>query len=88
MSTTTAKPRKFTETPDALDTFDVIEIKASELRKGMALVDEFGCPVFHFTERLGGSARSAEVAWFGRDLEHGKNTPVGFHRNSTVRVAA
>ena len=89
MSTTTStKPRKFTETPDALTEFAAVEIKAHELRKGMALVDADGFPVFHFTERLTASARSGEVAWFGRDLDASRNIPVGFHRNKTVRVAA
>lgn len=89
MSTTTStKPSTFSTTPDCLTQHPTVEIKASEIRKGMVLVDTDGFALFHFTDRERAHAKSGSVAWWGRNVDTNKNHGVDFHRNKTVLVAA
>lgn len=82
-----------TITLKSLDALDPVEVKGSELQAGMAILDEFHCPVLVLDHKVRATRRSGSVEFMAWKLEgrfaDGSNFGrVDFHRNRTVTVAA
>jgi hypothetical protein len=72
-TTTTSNPRPviFDDgVSDLLETFDTVRLTSRQLREGMILVDELGCPIYLLDHRIG-AVKGGNVEWMVHDLERG-----------------
>lgn len=53
---------------DVLDTFDTVRVRFGQLRPGMLLVDDLGCPIAHLDHRVR-SDRNGGGSWLVEVLD-------------------
>jgi hypothetical protein len=76
------------ENIDALSQPATVEVKGANLREGMVIVDELGCPSAGLDHRIRAERNSGSVAFLVNDFDRGGYRQDHFHRNVTFRVVA
>jgi hypothetical protein len=73
---------------DTLSQPATVTVKGANLRAGMILVDELGCPVAGLDHKVRGDARTGGVRFLVHDFDRGALRQDDFHRNVTFTVVA
>lgn len=73
---------------DTLAEVTVIAVSAANLRAGMVIVDDLGCPVIGLDHRITATRNSGGIAFLGADLDNGGWNRIEIHRNQDIRVMA
>jgi hypothetical protein len=73
---------------DTLAAVAAITITAANLRAGMVLVDDLGCPVVGIDHRVKATRNSGGIAFLGADLDNGGWNRIELRRTVQVKVMA
>lgn len=72
---------------DTLDQPKTVEVRGSQLREGMVLVDELGCPVAGLDSKVGRTSQ-ASTTWLINDFGKGGWSQTRIGSAARVRVVA